>query len=70
MIRYLIITLIFCSSAFAEIIEIDPGVKIKIPENSSPNDLVQFLMSKGQLNHFAEVIPSANDIFIETVQKN
>ena len=44
--------------------------KIKIPENSSPNDLVQFLMSKGQLNHFAEVIPSANDIFIETVQKN
>ncbi len=44
--------------------------KIKIPENSSPNDLVQFLMSKGQLNHFAEVIPSANDIFIETVRKN
>ena len=34
MIRYLIITLIFCSSVFAEIIEIDPGVIIKIPENN------------------------------------
>jgi hypothetical protein len=33
MIRYLIITLIFCNSVFAEIIEIDKGVKIKIPEN-------------------------------------
>lgn len=44
--------------------------KIKIPANSSPNDLVEYLTSKGQLNHFAEVIPSANDIFIETVQNN
>ena len=35
MIRYLIITLIFCSSVFAEIIEIDPGVKIKIPEGKA-----------------------------------
>ena len=35
MIRYLIIILIFCSSVFAEIIEIDPGVKIKIPEGKA-----------------------------------
>jgi hypothetical protein len=35
MIRYLIIILIFCSSVFAEIIEIDPGVKIKIPEGKT-----------------------------------
>ncbi|GEQ86852.1 ABC transporter ATP-binding protein [Patiriisocius marinistellae] len=44
--------------------------KIKIPQNVAPNELVSFLTSKGQLNHFVEVIPSANDIFIETVQKN
>ncbi|MFT4851407.1 MAG: ABC-2 type transport system ATP-binding protein [Sediminicola sp.] len=44
--------------------------KIKLPSNSSPNDLVGYLTSKGQLNHFVEVIPSANDIFIETVQNN
>lgn len=44
--------------------------KIKIPTNTSPNDLVEYLTSKGQLNHFVEVIPSANDIFIETVRNN
>jgi ABC-2 type transport system ATP-binding protein len=44
--------------------------KIKLPANSSPNDLVEYLTSRGQLNHFVEVIPSANDIFIETVQNN
>ncbi|GER59747.1 ABC transporter ATP-binding protein [Patiriisocius marinus] len=44
--------------------------KVKIPQTHSANDLVSFLTSYGQLNHFVEVIPSANDIFIETVQKN
>ena len=44
--------------------------KIKIPVNSSPNDLVGYLTSQGQLNHFVEVVPTANDIFIETVQNN
>ncbi|MDT0556764.1 ABC transporter ATP-binding protein [Patiriisocius hiemis] len=44
--------------------------RIKIDENASANDLVSFLVSKGQLTHFKEVIPSANDIFIETVAKN
>ena len=44
--------------------------KVKIPQGHTANDLVGFLTTHGQLNHFAEVIPSANDIFIETVQKN
>ena len=44
--------------------------KIKLPQNTSCNDLVSYLTSKGELNHFVEVIPSANDIFIETIQKN
>ncbi|MFT7071069.1 ABC transporter ATP-binding protein [Patiriisocius sp. Uisw_017] len=44
--------------------------RIQIPEAHSVNDLVSFLTARGQLNHFVEVIPSANDIFIETVQKN
>ena len=35
MIRYLlIISLILCKSVFAEIIEIDKGVKLKIPEKN------------------------------------
>jgi len=44
--------------------------KIKIPERSSVNDLVNYLTTLGQLTHFSEVIPSANDIFIETVNNN
>jgi ABC-2 type transport system ATP-binding protein len=44
--------------------------RIQIPETASANDLVSYLTSKGQLTHFVEVIPSANDIFIETVKNN
>lgn len=44
--------------------------KVKLPENVSPNDLVNYLTSKGQLTHFVEVIPSVSDIFIETIKKN
>jgi ABC-2 type transport system ATP-binding protein len=43
---------------------------IKLPKDNTANDLVNYLTTQGQLNHFVEVIPSANDIFIETVQKN
>jgi len=44
--------------------------KIKIAETSSANDLVSYLITLGMLTHFKEVIPSASDIFIETVQNN
>src|SRR5690606_33699670 len=44
--------------------------KIKVPANMSPNDFVNYLTSHGQLTHFVEVVPSASDIFIETIQKN
>ena len=44
--------------------------KIKLPQDTSSNDLVSYLTSKGELNHFVEVIPTANGIFIETIQKN
>lgn len=45
-------------------------IKIKLSGSDSANDLVQYLVTHGKLTHFVEVIPSANDIFIETVQKN
>jgi len=44
--------------------------RIQLPETGTANDLVSYLTSKGQLTHFVEVIPSANDIFIETVRNN
>lgn len=41
---------------------------IKITENESPNDLLNFLTGLGQVTHFSEVIPSASDIFIQTIK--
>ena len=44
--------------------------KIKLPETQSANDLLHYLTQQGQVTHFVEVVPSASDIFIETVQNN
>ncbi len=44
--------------------------KIKVPTNSNANELVSYLTSLGEVNHFVEVVPSANDIFIQTVQNH
>ena len=43
---------------------------VKIDENQSANQLISYLTTKGELTHFVEVIPSVNDIFIQTVQNN
>lgn len=48
----------------------DLKVKIKIDPSGTPNELLSFLTSQGQVNHFTEVIPSASDIFIQSVQNN
>jgi len=45
-------------------------LNIKIDASASPNDLINYLTTKAQINHFVEVIPSVNDIFIQTVTKN
>jgi ABC-2 type transport system ATP-binding protein len=37
---------------------------------SNPNELLQILTSSGQVTHFVEKIPSANDIFIKTVSES
>ena len=36
--------------------------------NSSPNELLNLLISRGEVTHFLEKIPSMNDIFIQTVK--
>ncbi|MGB5362610.1 MAG: ATP-binding cassette domain-containing protein [Aureibaculum sp.] len=43
---------------------------IQINENESANQLISYLTSRGELNHFVEVIPRVKDIFIQTVQNN
>jgi ABC-2 type transport system ATP-binding protein len=48
----------------------DLKVSIQIKPLESPNDLLLYLLSKARVNHFVEVIPSVNDIFIKTVTNN
>jgi len=48
----------------------DMKMKIQIDSSSTPNELLSFLTNHGQVNHFTEVIPSASDIFIQSVQNN
>ena len=48
----------------------DLKLNIKLNDNDSSNDLLGFLTNKAEVNHFVEVIPSANDIFIQSVKSN
>ena len=43
---------------------------VKIPENESSNNLLSLLTKYGEVQHFLELVPSANDIFIKAVNKN
>jgi len=44
--------------------------KVQLPSDASPNDLLSYLTNLGQVTHFVEMIPSASEIFIETVKNN
>lgn len=44
-------------------------LNVKIDPEKSPNDLLQYLTARAQVNHFVEVIPTVNEIFIQTVSK-
>ncbi|RCS27638.1 ATP-binding cassette domain-containing protein [Polaribacter sp. WD7] len=43
---------------------------VTLKKGDTANDLLSFLTNHGEVNHFVEVIPTANDIFIEAVNKN
>jgi ABC-2 type transport system ATP-binding protein len=42
-------------------------LNISLRDNETSNELLNFLSSNAEVNHFMEVIPSANDIFIQTI---
>lgn len=44
--------------------------KVKIPTSQQPNDLFSYLSTLGQVTHFVEVVPSANDIFIQAIKNH
>jgi ABC-2 type transport system ATP-binding protein len=48
----------------------DLKLNIKLNGTASPNELLSFLTSKAEVHHFVEVIPSVNDILIQTVKSN
>jgi len=45
-------------------------LNVKLQQNESPNELLNYLTAKGEVSHFVELIPSVNDIFIQTVKNN
>ncbi len=51
---------------------LNDGLKlnVKLKENGTANDLLSLLTTKGQVQHFVELVPSASDIFIQAIQKN
>ncbi len=52
---------------FKSIHDHDLKLTVKIPEGLTANDLLRYLAGKGMVNHFVEVIPSVNEIFIKTI---
>ncbi len=45
-------------------------LNITLTDESSPNELLAYLTYKGHVSRFVELIPSVNDIFIQTVESN
>ena len=43
-------------------------LKIQLPKDASSNQLLEFFISRSDIVAFNEIIPSMNDIFIQTVQ--
>jgi len=48
----------------------DLKLNIKLKDNESSNELLAFLTSNAQVIHFNELVPTVNDIFIQTVKNN
>lgn len=45
-------------------------LRIQLQNNTTANDLLNYLTAKASITHFVEVIPSVNDIFIKAVKNN
>lgn len=58
------------STANFKTLENELKLNIKLSNTDTPNDLLNYLTSKGDVSHFVELIPSVNDIFIQTVKNN
>jgi ABC-2 type transport system ATP-binding protein len=51
-------------------LEDDLKLNIKLKNDENSTDLIRYLNNKALINHYLEVVPSANDIFIQAVNQN
>jgi len=58
------------SSANFKSLNHDLKLNIKLSDKETSNDLLSYLSSKAQINHFVELIPNASDIFIRAIKNN
>ncbi len=58
------------STASFKSLEDDLKLNIKLKKDEKSTDLIKYLNSRAIINHYVEVIPSANDIFIQAVNQN
>jgi ABC-2 type transport system ATP-binding protein len=58
------------SEAEFKSLEDDLKLNIQLVNGESSTDLIRYLNSKATINHYVELVPSANDIFIQTVNQN
>ena len=58
------------SEAEFKSLEDDLKLNIKLLNGETSTDLIRYLNSKAIINHYVELVPSANDIFIQTVNQN
>lgn len=58
------------SADFKTLGEDDVKFRVKVPVGISANEVLLYFMTKGFIVHFREVIPTVNEIFIDTVNKN
>ena len=58
------------SEADFKSLEDDLKLNIKLVNGETSTDLIRYLNTKATINHYVELIPTANDIFIQTVNSN
>ncbi|UCE93948.1 MAG: DUF4162 domain-containing protein, partial [Flavobacteriaceae bacterium] len=58
------------SRASFKSLEDDLKLNIKLSNGSTSSDLIRFLNTRASITHYNEIIPTANDIFIQTVNMN
>ena len=51
-------------------LEDDLKLNIKLQSNESSTDLIKYLNTKADINHYVELIPSVSAIFIQAVNQN